>query len=97
MPFAFEWISGGRLRRSRLRYRYEAEALNINLTRGPVLNIREVYLNVWNERKKKKTVESGSGGLELALGQDWLGAKGRNYRFQFQERMAILKLPSDKS
>lgn len=54
MPFAFEWISGGRLRRSRLRYRYEAEALNINLTRGPVLNIREVYLNVWNERKKKK-------------------------------------------
>lgn len=47
--------------------------------------------------KEKKTVESGSGGLELALGQDWLGAKGRNYRFQFQEGMAILKLPSDKS
>lgn len=49
------------------------------------------------KERKKKTVESGSGGLELALGQDWLGAKGRNYRFQFQEGMAILKLPSDKS
>lgn len=93
MPFAFEWISGGRLRRSRLRYRYEAEALNINLTRGPVLNIREVYLNVWNERKKKKTVESGSG-VGIGAGLAW--SKGSKLQV-FQEGMAILKLPSDKS
>lgn len=85
MPFAFEWISGGRLRRSRLRYRYEAEALNINLTRGPVLKYSRGVFECVERKKEKKTVESGSGGLELALGQDWLGAKGRNYRCSKKE------------